>query len=114
MFGGFGGGGGFPTTQGGNNPGIYNINMSNKQNKKEFTERIKRAQDNAEKGKYAIKIQRRYRAHKLKELLRTKNLQESLSKLKDLKIVATHEKVKAIFFLKIDKFSNILSLFSSS
>jgi len=89
------------------------FSLQNKQSKKDFENKVKIAKENAEKGKFASKIQRRMKAENLKREQRTKDRNSVFKMLKDLAKILAVEKVKAIFFLNPDKLYPILAQISN-
>ena len=83
---------------------LYNVSQQNKNTKQHYDMMIKNAKANAEKGKYAIKIQRCFRSMISRSRLRRKEWGEWAARVKDIGKAVSIPKIKAVFFLGMDKF----------
>ena len=83
---------------------LFSLSQSNKQTKQDFEKLVRLAKENAEKGRFAVKIQRQVRGLLLRGRLRRQAWQEWAPRLKDIGKVLELPKVRAVFFLPIDKF----------
>ena len=87
---------------------IFSLSINNKTAKDDFTKKVKIAKENAEKGKFARIIQRRYRAEKIIKRERLVEKDIAMKKLRDLGKILKIEKIRKVFFLPIDKMVGLL------
>jgi Rps23 Pro-64 3,4-dihydroxylase Tpa1-like proline 4-hydroxylase len=90
------------------------LSKENKSKNKDFSQRIKMAQKNAAEGKYAISIQRLWRKYKLRHNQIQKARKTSFSRFRDLQKVLKYDKIRAKFFLSIDKLIELLAGLTNS
>ena len=74
---------------------------------KEFENRIKLAQKNSSEGKYAVKIQRLWRKHAIRNRAIQQARQTTYSRFRDLSKALSYQKIRDKFFLTSDKFQEL-------
>ena len=93
---------------------MFSINLEQRKKNKEYEKRIKLAQENARKGKFAAKIQQAWKGYKLTKTQVTTINTSITGKLNSIAKLLQIPKIREKFFLTPEKLSPLLNEFQNS